>query len=183
MRKLILKYYFWALLIAITIGTIKAHAWSPLPVWSGWDGSTYWDTTMPIDSQGKPTNDQFITTWDNEVRLGDEVRLMYMRNQIIEIGAVWKNGKLSEDNQLYFSHGGVRRSEMGERTLKIIKDLFQVVWDKFKEDMICVFYYPQFKAFSVRLHPDKWKDKELNSKVAKYLESMRVAKYKEFFGE
>lgn len=179
--------YMWILFfIAISITLLlpnNGYSWSPLPVWSGWDGSTYWTTEMPIDAPNKPTEDQFITTWDNETRLSDELRTMFMFGKIIEIGAVWKNGKLSEDNPPYYAPSGVRYSEMGKKTFKIIEDIAQVVWAEFKEEIICVFYYPQFKAFSVRLHPDKWKDKDLNAKIAKHLESMRVIKYKEFFGE
>ena len=173
MNKQIAKYFFGVLLIVLTIGTIKANAWSPLPVWSGWDGSTYWKSDMPIDSPGIPTNDQIISSWDNDVRLSDELRILFMKKKIIQAGALYKKGVRERSWGFYGEES---------KSFKIINDIAKAVWDKFQENFFCVSYFPQFKAFNIILHPDKSKDVKLHADIAKHLESMRIEKCKEFFG-
>jgi len=165
------KFLVIFLMLFFPVSTI---AWSPLPIWSGWDGSTYWSTDMPIDAPSIPTNDQIISSWDNKIRLSDELRILFMQRKVIEMGCLYKNGILKESWGIYGKE---------ERSFKIIEDIAMVIWNKFHEDLICVSYYPQFDAFSVILHPDKSQDVERHSAIAEYLESMRVDKYREFCGD
>jgi len=162
-----------AILIALLLPS-QSYSWSKLPVWSGWDGSTYWDTDMPVGAPGIPTNDQIITSWDNKIRLSDKLRNLFMQKKIVKTGVLYRDGKLKESWGIW---------DRNSRPYKILNDIAITIWSKFKEGLICVSYYPQFRVFSVILHPDKAKDIKLHSEIAKHLESVRIEKHKEYFGE
>ena len=169
------------LLIILLLFPSLSYAWSPLPVRSGWNGSVYWSTDMPIDSPGKPTGDQFVTTWDNEFHLSDELRFLFRFNKVLEIGGIWKTGELSKDWGIYCNL--YADEELKKTVTNIITEIAEKVYNKFKAELITVFYYPQFRTFSVRLYPDKVKDVELHKDIAKYLEGFREEKYKEYWGK
>jgi hypothetical protein len=162
------------IIIILFTSPMIVFAWSPLPVWSGWDGSTTWNTDMPPDAPGIPTGDQIISTWDNEVRLSDELRLLFMYNQVLEIGGVWKDGKLGKECP-YVNPPSLRGSEIEKKTNRIITDIAMLIWLKFNEPLICVFYYPHFEAFSIYL--EDMKDVKRHVEIARYLESKRAANY------
>jgi len=172
------------LLIAITLLLVlfvapSAYAWSPLPVRSGWDGSTVWTTDMDVHDPGVPTGDQIISTWDNEFLFSEELRYLFMVGRVSSFSGLWIDGKLNKTGILVSKV--YCPPEIRKKTKRIIIDIAGKIYNRFKESLFNVSYYPQFQTFSIILHPDKSTDVKRHAEIAAYLETFRAVKYKEYW--
>jgi hypothetical protein len=159
---------------------MNSYGWVHSPIRATLDGSTYWDTSMPVDSPGVSTGDHMISNWDLDLFNSDELAYAFSRNQIIEMGAVWRDGKIGKNIGVFSNPPEFKFSEKGKQVLELISDVAKEIYNFSHEDIFSVFYYPQFDVISIMLHPDKYTDVELNTKIANYLESIRETKLKEW---
>lgn len=159
---------------------IPEHPWR-----AEYDGSTTWNTDLPIDHPGIPTGDYMIHNWKGR---GDPeqdqiVNFIFMTGRGIAVNAIYSNGKLSEYgyNFVYMRlNGSVSKSDFDRIKeshprhpfipwVDKIEKIADILWRDLKIPFFSVSYYPQWNAITIYLHPDSMKDYDTNYRIAYYL--------------